>query len=582
MTTILNTTCSKIKRAVIYCRVSTDEQAKGYSLPTQLEACRQYAESHGFEVVASFKDDYSGATPIELRPEGRKAYEMLARGEADALIVYRVDRLVRPPEDGDEWDIPILIRGLAKVGREIHTIDRGKLETSFAGLLIAVLDGKSAGDERRKIMERSIRGRKAKANEKWVGSGYAPYGYAKVGKGKHTEIVICETEAKNVRRIFNLYLGLNGAPRLSTSRIAELFHTEKIPVTGRGAPNKMGWHSSTIQRIITNRACVGEFRYAGQMLSLPDKAIIDRDVFDAAQAQRATNHEKSKRNARYDYLMRGQVTCACGLKSQGAHTPYRDRHYLYYVCQRRSHDKHLRHCTENPVRADIVDGIVWDWLVSLLRNPDKMREGLTEYAARQRAQTEPNRQRLAEVIGLIADTEKQAARLATSIQNLSGDDKRKDGDTKRKDDDDDLAVSSLEAQLKQVGAAHKRYKAERARLTAELDADETNAVQQDQVMGLIAEINQGIADGDVSFTAKRALVERLHVTAKIEYQNTVRGLRLTCVIANDWRALSDVNLLSARTGRNQQIVLSAWLPLDNSLAAQWLATAGITAQVVTA
>jgi DNA invertase Pin-like site-specific DNA recombinase len=79
-----------------------------------LEACRTYAESHGYSIVNTFKDDYSGATPIEMRPEGRFAYEMLSKGEADVLIVYRMDRLVRPPEDGDEWDIPILIRGLAK------------------------------------------------------------------------------------------------------------------------------------------------------------------------------------------------------------------------------------------------------------------------------------------------------------------------------------------------------------------------------------------------------------------------------------------------------------------------------------
>jgi hypothetical protein len=50
---------------------------------------------------------------------------MLRSGAADVLIAYRIDRIVRPPEDGDEWDMPILIRGLAKLGKEIHTLDRG-------------------------------------------------------------------------------------------------------------------------------------------------------------------------------------------------------------------------------------------------------------------------------------------------------------------------------------------------------------------------------------------------------------------------------------------------------------------------
>jgi DNA invertase Pin-like site-specific DNA recombinase len=136
-----------------------------------LAACRKYAESHGFEIVGTFKDDYTGTVPIEQRPEGRKAYTMLTSAEADVLIVYSVDRLVRPPEDGDEWDILILIRGLAKVGKELHTVEGGKIETTFVGLLVAVVCGKSAGDQRRKIIERSMRGKRAKANQKWVGTG---------------------------------------------------------------------------------------------------------------------------------------------------------------------------------------------------------------------------------------------------------------------------------------------------------------------------------------------------------------------------------------------------------------------------
>src|SRR5512139_2920234 len=159
------------KRAVLYCRVSTDEQARsGTSLDKQEEACRKYATSHGFEIVGQpFKDDYTGTVPIEQRPEGRKAYTMLTEGQADALIVFSIDRLVRPPEDGDEWDIPILIRGLARVGKEIHAVEMGKIENTFVGLLLAVVGAKTAGDERRK------------AKRGWGGVG-VPFAYTKVGK----------------------------------------------------------------------------------------------------------------------------------------------------------------------------------------------------------------------------------------------------------------------------------------------------------------------------------------------------------------------------------------------------------------
>ena len=58
------------KRAVIYCRVSTDEQAGNYSLPTQLEACRKYAAHAGLTVAAEYADDYSGAVSTGSPPGG--------------------------------------------------------------------------------------------------------------------------------------------------------------------------------------------------------------------------------------------------------------------------------------------------------------------------------------------------------------------------------------------------------------------------------------------------------------------------------------------------------------------------------
>lgn len=42
-------------RAIVYCRVSTKEQAeKGYSLEAQEEACRKFAENNGYEVDKVF------------------------------------------------------------------------------------------------------------------------------------------------------------------------------------------------------------------------------------------------------------------------------------------------------------------------------------------------------------------------------------------------------------------------------------------------------------------------------------------------------------------------------------------------
>ena len=80
--------------AVIYARVSTDEQAEqGYSLPEQVDACRKYAASNGYTVVAEFREDYTG-TRLD-RPELNKVLDMAAARAFDVLIVHDVDRLAR-------------------------------------------------------------------------------------------------------------------------------------------------------------------------------------------------------------------------------------------------------------------------------------------------------------------------------------------------------------------------------------------------------------------------------------------------------------------------------------------------------
>jgi site-specific DNA recombinase len=54
------------KRAVLYARVSTDEQARsGYSLAQQMEALRAYAAHEGYEVLEEIADPgQSGASLV--------------------------------------------------------------------------------------------------------------------------------------------------------------------------------------------------------------------------------------------------------------------------------------------------------------------------------------------------------------------------------------------------------------------------------------------------------------------------------------------------------------------------------------
>jgi DNA invertase Pin-like site-specific DNA recombinase len=42
-----------LRYAAIYARVSTEDQGKGFSLPTEIEACQRLAEREGYTVIES-------------------------------------------------------------------------------------------------------------------------------------------------------------------------------------------------------------------------------------------------------------------------------------------------------------------------------------------------------------------------------------------------------------------------------------------------------------------------------------------------------------------------------------------------
>jgi len=100
------------KRAIIYARVSTDDQRNNYSIPSQVAECKKYIEAKGYVLVGNcfvdpetgqdaisgipaFVDDYSSR---ELsRPALDAAYEYLELYGYDVVVVYSIDRLDRDP-----------------------------------------------------------------------------------------------------------------------------------------------------------------------------------------------------------------------------------------------------------------------------------------------------------------------------------------------------------------------------------------------------------------------------------------------------------------------------------------------------
>src|SRR4030067_452063 len=85
-----------MKNALAYARVSTKEQAeKGFSIPAQLKAIREYAKSHDFKILEEFVDEGESAKTSD-RPEFRKMIKKCQKDKAiDAIVVHKIDRFSR-------------------------------------------------------------------------------------------------------------------------------------------------------------------------------------------------------------------------------------------------------------------------------------------------------------------------------------------------------------------------------------------------------------------------------------------------------------------------------------------------------
>ena len=84
------------RKAILYTRVSTDEQAiNGYSLLDQLEKLKAYCSIQQIEVIAHYQDDHSAKD--FNRPEFKKLLEYAKRNQnkIDLLLFVKWDRFSR-------------------------------------------------------------------------------------------------------------------------------------------------------------------------------------------------------------------------------------------------------------------------------------------------------------------------------------------------------------------------------------------------------------------------------------------------------------------------------------------------------
>lgn len=157
-------------KAAIYARVSRDEQRENWSIPTQVEACRAYAERKGYEIVAEFREDYTGSRIN--RPELDKLTALVIAHKVDRVIVYVADRLSR----GGSAHVGYFLTIFGQNGVELE-LAAEESDTTPEGQLFLALKGYAARKQYDAILEATGRGLRAKAKSgKPFGRGQPSFG----------------------------------------------------------------------------------------------------------------------------------------------------------------------------------------------------------------------------------------------------------------------------------------------------------------------------------------------------------------------------------------------------------------------
>ena len=324
----MKTPSVKSLRCAIYTRKSTDHNLDlaFNSLDAQREACEAYIKSQaheGWKLVPNRFDDgaFSGASLV--RPALQDLMEQVRAKKIDIVVVYKVDRLTRSLADFaklvelfDEHEVSFV-----SVTQSFNT-------TSSMGRLTLNVLLSFAQFEREVIGER-VRDKISASKRKgiWVG-GPVPLGYRSVGK----KLEIVPEDAALVRKIFGDYLRLGSIGALAASLgAAGVKPRPRLLSNGRIIAAER-FMVGPLAHLLKNRFYIGDVVYRGEINKGEHEPILDRGLFEAAQAKLAEGaNRRMAARAESPAMLMGLIFDDRGNPMSPSHSNKKGVRYRYYI-----------------------------------------------------------------------------------------------------------------------------------------------------------------------------------------------------------------------------------------------------------
>jgi len=387
-------TSKQPKRAVFYSRVSTADQIEGTSLESQRNLCILAIERLGMEFVGEYTDQgFSGADA--QRPSWQQLLSDAQVKIFDAVLVYDLDRFTRDMVHG-----LVAIADLRELGISLHDAkDPTSNAASEQAELMTNMRLAFAQEERRKIKERTVRGQRAKLESgQWPG-GKPSFGWKLEGIGTRNPRPVPDHQERETLELLYSWLVRE---HKTTGEMCDLLNAAGIK-----SRTGLRWSHAVLRRILSNPALWrGWFIWGspnqGSIDARSHKTKIDRDgkpiygtpkkillpepplsesQFNAMQRVLAS-HPRAQNPQRPSVTrpLSGKIFGTCGMHYTG--TSIAGKVYDVYRCtgnRHRGNERYKERCGCPQVNAQLLERRVWQKVVGLLADPEKLQELAKEW-----------------------------------------------------------------------------------------------------------------------------------------------------------------------------------------------------------